>query len=362
MKKIVITGAGSAQSNGVINCLKSAGGSEFIIGIGSDPHDLNLCHADKKYLFPHSKSKTYKETLLKFLRDESPDFIHFQHDQELYIANSFLDEIKATGVDFFLPDREAINTCVFKHESWKKFVNAGIKVPRNLVINNSEDIHNAFEQLTGKNDKLWFRSMDIGGGGKGAFATDSLDEASQLITRVNGWGNYVAAELLSEDTVTWLSIWHKGKLVVAQTRIRKGWAHSALSVSGVTGVTRVGETFSDSEIDRIAKDSIFAVSDIPNGVYGVDMAYDFNGVPNPTEINIGRFFTTVEFFAKAGINFPAIYKDIALYGIHPNLSNNINPLENGLLWIRGMDCEPILTSRSKINKDIDFNYSPIDSI
>ena len=30
-----------------------------------------------------------------------------------------------------------------------------------------------------------------------------------------------------------------------------------------------------------------------------------NGVPNPTEINISRFFTTVRFFTEAGINFPA---------------------------------------------------------
>jgi carbamoyl-phosphate synthase large subunit len=37
---------------------------------------------------------------------------------------------------------------------------------------------------------------------------------------------------------------------------------------------------------------------------GVDMAYDRNNVPNPNEINISRFFTTVLFFTEAGLNMP----------------------------------------------------------
>ncbi|GAB7266165.1 hypothetical protein DZS_09990 [Dickeya ananatis] len=46
--KIVITGAGSAQSNGVINSLLMANDGEEIIGLGSDPADLMLCKAHKK--------------------------------------------------------------------------------------------------------------------------------------------------------------------------------------------------------------------------------------------------------------------------------------------------------------------------
>jgi phosphoserine aminotransferase len=40
------------------------------------------------------------------------------------------------------------------------------------------------------------------------------------IEKHNGWGDFVAAELLTPDTVTWLSLWHEGELIVAQTRIR----------------------------------------------------------------------------------------------------------------------------------------------
>ena len=68
------------------------------------------------------------------------------------------------------------------------------------------------------------------------------------------------------------------------------------------------------------------MSDKPHGIFGVDMAYDRNGVPNPTEINISRFFTTVRFFTEAGLNLPRIFRDIGLEGKLPDLPRKINPL------------------------------------
>jgi carbamoyl-phosphate synthase large subunit len=78
------------------------------------------------------------------------------------------------------------------------------------------------------------------------------------------------------------------------------------------------------------------------------MTYDKAGVPNPTEINISRFFTTVYFFTKAGLNMPEIFKDIELYKKFPTLNRKINPLPDGLVWIRSMDREPLLTTMEEI--------------
>jgi carbamoyl-phosphate synthase large subunit len=158
--------------------------------------------------------------------------------------------------------------------------------------------------------------------------------------------------MLTKDTVTWLSIWHEGKLVVAQTRIRKGWTHGNRTLSGVTGVTKVGQTYSSAKVDEIAHNAIFAIDEKPHGIYGVDMAYDEEGIPNPTEINISRFFTTVLFFTEAGLNMPKIFKDIALYGEFPKLAKTINPLPDGLLWLRGMDTKPRLMTSAEIEKEM----------
>ena len=63
-------------------------------------------------------------------------------------------------------------------------------------------------------------------------------------------------------------------------------------------------TVSDPVVDDIAQRAIRAINPEPSGIFGVDLTYDRDGVPNPTEINIGRFFTTHQFFTAAGLNMP----------------------------------------------------------
>src|SRR5665811_74261 len=206
------------------------------------------------------------------------------------------------------------------------------------------DLRRAFERL---GDTIWIRAVE-GGGGRGALPTNDFDFARAWIDRFNGWGTFAAAELLTKDTVTWLSIWYHGDLVVAQGRRRRSWNFGNRTLSGVTGITGVGETCSDPQVDRVAQDAILSIDPRPHGIFGVDMTYDAGGHPNPTEINIGRFFTTHYFFTKAGLNMPKIYCDIALNGKFPSLQKRINPLPDGLIWIRGMDVQPVLTTRIEL--------------
>lgn len=351
MTRIIVTGAGSAQSNGVINSLLKYG-KDTIIGLGSDSSDLMLSKAHIKYLMPHSKDASYKQALLAVIKDTKPQMIHFQHDMELAVALKFKAEIESAGVKMLVPDYETIDTCVHKYKSWISFKNAGITVPENIIINNKNELKLAFELLGNDDGRIWLRSSLIGGGGKGSLPTNDFFEATEWIDKHDGWGSFIAAELLTDRTVTWLSIWKDGELVVAQSRKRHSWAHSALSLSGVTGVTKVGETCSDDFVDSVGVASVKAVSSKPSGIYGVDMTYDINGIPNPTEINISRFFTTIEFFTEAGLNMPGILRDLVIEGKPPQLNKKINPLPDGMLWLRGMDCLPVLTSQKEIDSTL----------
>jgi hypothetical protein len=354
MKKILIAGAGGAPSEGVINSLLKSKKNEIIIGMGSEPTDLVLSNALEKYYVPYADSSEYKDSLLNLLETIKPDLVHFQNDLEIYHASLLRDDIHKLGIKTFMPDHDVIDTCVHKYKTYLKCVEAGIKVPRNIMINNEEDLKLAFSELADEDGKIWLRASSIGGGGKGALPTNDFIFAKGWIDRYDGWGDFVAAEMLTPDTVTWLSIWHEGELVVAQSRIRKGWTHGNRTVSGVTGVTKVGQTFSDPEVDRISIATVKAVSSKPHGIFGVDMAYDKSGVPNPTEINISRFFTTVLFFTEAGLNLPEIFKDIILYNEFPSLEKNINPLEDGLLWLRGMDTKPRLMTSDQLKAEVIF--------
>ena len=74
--------------------------------------------------------------------------------------------------------------------------------------------------------------------------------------------------------------------------------------------------------------------------------------PNPTEINISRFFTTILFFTQAGLNMPEIVRNIALKNEFPSLEKKINPLPDGLFWMRGMDTLPRLMTQKEIDQTL----------
>ncbi len=353
MAKILIAGAGGAPSEGAIQSLLQAGG-DTVIGTGYKPSDLVLSAAERKFYIPYANAPEYRDSLLQLLQRERPDLIHFQNDLEIFHASQLRGEIEAAGTRVFMPPHEVIDTCVHKYASYLAFQAAGVPVPRNAMIHNEDDLRAAFADLGGADGKIWLRASSIGGGGKGSIPTSDYALAKAWIDHYKGWGDFVAAEMLTPDTITWLSIWYEGELVVAQSRERRGWTHGNRSISGVTGVTKVGVTCDKPQATEIAIAACKAVMPRPHGIFGVDMAYDRQGVPNPTEINISRFFTTVRFFTEAGLNLPAIFKDLALYGKAPQLAKKINPLPNGLLWLRGMDVVPRLMTAEDMQRAIVF--------
>jgi len=349
MSKILIAGAGGAPSEGVIRSLLEDNRDE-IIGMGSEPTDLILSAAQKKFVIPYASASDYKTKLFTILKAEKVDLFHCQNDAEIFEVSKLHNEITNLGVKLFMPTHTVIDTCVNKHKSYLKWIENGVKVPRNIIIKNENDLKRAFNELANGEGFIWIRFISIGAGGKGALPTNDYEFAKRWIDRYQGWGEFAAAEMLTPHTVTWLSIWHEGELIVAQTRKRMGWTHGNRTLSGVTGVTKVGMTCSDEIVNRVAMDSILAIDNKPHGIYGVDMAYDRNDFPNPTEINISRFFTTILFFTKAGLNMPKIFKDIALYNEFPSLEKKINPLPDGLMWMRGMDTAPLLITENDMHE------------
>lgn len=350
MEKILITEVGAAPSENLIKSWKMAEQKEEIIGVSRNPFQLFSSLADSKRHIPYeySFSSSYKNSLLALLEKDKPGLVVFMSDREILEASKFRDDIEETGTKIFMPSHDVIENCTDKYRSYKIWEAEGIKVPKTLEIRDKKDLRQAFDQLGNSEGKVWLRST-IGAGGKGALPTNDYEFSKNWIDLYNGWGSFTASELLqSEKTVTWLSIWYEGELVVAQTRRRKSWGFGNRTLSGVTGITSVGETYSDEQVNRIAKDTIFSIDPKPHGVYGVDMTYDQNNIPNPTEINM-RFFTTSHFFTEAGLNMAQIYKDIVLYNKFPTIDKKINPLPDGLLWLRDMDREPILTTQKEIN-------------
>jgi carbamoyl-phosphate synthase large subunit len=338
IKRILIGGAGGAPALSFIRSLRKSREKFYLIGVTCNKYDLckSIGLVDKYFLVPPAKDEQdYVPVMKQIVKEAKPHFLHVQNDEEVCVVSKYRDEL---GVKTFLPRHEVIETCQDKFKSTLAWKEAGLKVPRTFLINNEKDLNEAFRKIKGK---VWVRAIS-GAFGKWSLPTDNLNFARHWIDHYRGWGNFSVAEYLSPDSITWLSIWKDGELIVAQGRKRLYWEFANRSVSGVTGITGTGVTVSDKKLDDLAIKAIKAIDDRPNGIFGVDMTYNKDGVPNPTEINIGRFFTTHQFFTEAGLNMPYIYLKLAFDEKLPVIKKKINPLPNGLAWVRGMDVEPVL--------------------
>lgn len=346
MKRILVLGAGGSPATNFIRSLRSVREKFYIVGTDADKYYLMRSEADKNYLVPWIKDKTYFAVMQTIIKKEKIAFIHIQTDNELRFFGEHRAEIPAR---LFLPNQHVIEICQDKYLSFEKWKQAGIKVPDTMIVTTKEDLQKAFEKFGGK---IWLRATS-GAGGRGSFPTNDFKTAVAWLDFQKGWdGTFTAAELLTPHSVTWMSLWHNGELVVAQGRKRLYWELAKISPSGITGATGAGLTVSDKVLDKIAQQTIFAIDQKPHGLYGVDLTYDDNGIPNPTEINIGRFFTTHHFFTQAGVNMPYIYLKLAFNERVPKITRRINPLPNGLVWIRGMDFKPVLTTEKKIEANV----------
>lgn len=342
MKRILVTASGGAPALGFVRSLRDAPEPFYIVGCDGNEYNLMRSETDEKILIPKATDKNYIPFLKKTIKEKKVDFIHCQPDIEVGIVSKHRDEL---GTRTFMPRQKTIDILRNKAESYRYWKEGGLKVPRTMLVSNAQDLKNAFDQL-GKD--LWLREIE-GAAGKGSLASPTFELAREWINMCKGWGRYTAAEKLTNKTITWMSIYKDGDLVVAQGRKRLYWEFSNRTQSGVTGITGTGMTVSDSVLDEIAQKAIFAIDKKPNGIFSVDLTYDKDGIPNPTEINIGKFFTTHYFFTKAGLNMPYIYLKLAFGEPVLEIPKKLNPLPDGLLWVRGMDKEPLLTTVKEID-------------
>lgn len=321
--------------------LRAAPEQVYIVGTDMNAHTLMRAETDARHLVPAVDDPAYLHVIRQIVSEEGIDFVHAQNDAELAFLSDHRDEL---GTMTFLPARETVALCQDKFASYVRWRAAGLRVPETMLIEHERDLRDAFAGFGGR---VWLRATG-GAGGRGSLATDDLATATSWIEFNRGWGEFTAAKLLEPDSVTWMSIWHHGELVVAQARLRLYWELARISPSGITGVTGAGLTVRDPKLDDVALAAVAAIDARPHGLFGVDLTYDADGIANPTEINIGRFFTTHHFFTVLGLNMPWIFVQLAFGEDSPQIEAQLSPLPPGMVWIRGVDFEPVLVHESEL--------------
>lgn len=341
MKRVLVTGAGGSAATNFIRSLRQAPEEFYIVGSDASEYYLMRAETDARYLVPSATEPDFLAVINEIIRRESVELVHLQSDVEV---NFFSENRESVMARTFLPAKDTVRLCQDKYLSYRRWHDAGLKVAQTLLVENDEDLRCAFEEFGGS---VWLRAT-TGAGGRGSLPARDYDTARTWLDLQKGWGHFTAAELLEPSSVTWMSIWHQGELVVAQGRRRLYWELGKIAPSGVSGATGGAVTYSDPGLDEIAIAAVRAIDTRPEGLFGVDLTYDRSGTPNPTEINIGRFFTTHHFFTELGLNMPYIFAKLAFGEAPPAVAEKLNPLRDGMVWIRGIDFIPVLSSMDEM--------------
>ncbi len=338
MSRILLTGAGGSAAYNFLDALNQSGERHYVVATDIKPYHLEMIDADKKFLIPPVTSPAYLPAINKLIESEQIDFVHPQPDVEVAFLSKHAPKLKAKT---FLPSSKVVDLCHDKMAFNKRLMARKVAVPKAHHITDKVSLERALKDLLKIQPKVWLRATR-GAGSKASLPVNNMYQADAWVDywknfRGLTYSDFMASEFLPGHEFAWQSLWFNGQLITSQARERIEYIFGNLTPSGQTSSPSVAKTVNRDDINEIGQAAVRAVSDKPHGVFCVDMKEGHDGVPKVTEINIGRFFTTSNFFAHAGLNMPAMYLELGTSGQLRKKPKQLNPLPDNLYWVRMID-------------------------
>lgn len=350
---VFLTGAGGSATENVLDSLRKAGTKYRVIGADVSPIKLHLSSAFEKCLIPLAKSPDYLGALNSAIKYFGAQILHVQPDPEVRVVGAERSQIDA---QIFLPTQGALDLAGDKSAFANAMAQHKIPVPESIAITNRESIIDIVDEMLNRHERVWIRAR-VGAGARGSLPVST---GKQALAWIDWWieekqmnaADFMAAEMLPGREFAFQSIWQDGELIAGQARERVEYLYGFLTPSGQTSTPAVARTVSDKRITDLALSAIRGLDERPHGVYCADIKESASGAPMVTEINAGRFFTTSNFFATAGVNMP----DMAMRAASGEKLQKVglSPLDDDLYWIRMVDMEYKLIPGHELDKWIRF--------
>ncbi len=342
LKQILVTGAGGSAGINFVASLRMAEEPLRIVGADINRWHLELPDVDSAYVVPRCSDPLYINYINRVIRKERIELVHAQPDMELEVISDHRDELDART---FLPDAETVRYCHDKIETNRRLRMKGVPAPDSFLVDKIGDLPSLLGKLRGPSGIVWVRAVR-GAGSRAALPVRTVRQAREWIhywrtMRALESRDFMISEYLPGREFAFQSLWNRGELVTSQARERLEYVFGNLSPSGQSSSPSVAVTVSDDRVNAVSESAIRAITSKPHGVFCVDLKENVQGVPAVTEINVGRFFTTSNFFAKLGCNMPYMMVCLAFDERIPDLPR-YNAVPPGYMWIRLMDAGPIL--------------------
>ncbi len=263
--------------------------------------------------------------------------MHAQPDGEVAFLARHRDDVDAAT---FLPRTETVDLCQDKARFADAIRAAGLPSPEFFHVESEDDLREETARILGGHAKAWVRAVR----GAGARASLPVTTPEQAVSWMRYWvetrglepRDFMVTQFLPGREFAFQSLWQEGRLVTSQARERVEYLFGSLVPSGQTSTPSVARTVRRDDVNELAIAAIHALDPNATGIFCADLKEDERGVPLLTEINAGRFFTTSNFFAVAGLNMPYEYVRLGLGETAGELPER-DGLEEGLYWVRMID-------------------------
>ncbi|MGE0025716.1 MAG: hypothetical protein AB7O78_01750 [Thermoleophilia bacterium] len=356
MKRVLVLGAGGPAGVNFIRALRIAPEPYWISAWDENPHHLHWPDADETYLAPPA-GLALADRLAGYCDVMCIDLVVAQPDPLVKFLARFAGRLSATTC---LPSEAVIDRCQSKRSSQVAWCRAGL-TSGSVQIESVELGLNLAASTFGY--PYWLRAAS-GAGGRGSTLVEDRYQAEAWIAywraRRCGW-DFIAEEYLPGANLAFTSVWRAGELLGSYVRERLEYIYPGASPSGITGTSAVCRTVHHQAANEAAAAAVRAVDPMPNGVYCVDLKEDAGGVPRPTEINAGRFFTICDLPAHLGANLVDLYVRAALDLELPDVAP-FDCVPAGFVWARHIDCPAVLVREDSVEQvHVEFQNGDINA-
>ncbi|MCL5788455.1 MAG: hypothetical protein M1357_01410 [Candidatus Marsarchaeota archaeon] len=345
--RVLVTGAGGIAGVNFVRALRAASFNPYIVGTDFNRYYINFPDLDRRYLSPRHDDPSFVQRVASIVESERIAFVHPQPSSEASVLAGARGQI---GAKTFLPRSEVFRVGQDKLATQQVLYSAGVPVAKSYSPKLADEVYNAFREL---GSPLWVRARH-GAGGRLSLLCATAEEALHWIKLWTLRGvpadEFVLQEYLPGRNMAWDSLWRKGKLVTSYCRERLEYPFKHISPSGITGTPSVARTIVDERVNEVSYKAVLAVDPEPDGAYSVDVKESSEGTPCITEVDAGKFHSTMPLWGYVAVKHMGLpwYANLAdLYvtlGMDEDAGDppKFNLLPESYYMIRNIDCGVLL--------------------
>jgi carbamoyl-phosphate synthase large subunit len=328
--------------------LKASKRDYYVAGTDFSKYYIEFPDVNERYLTPKHDDPTFVSRVSAIARKERADFIHPQPSSEALVLSSHRKELPAPVL---LPPQRVMDVAHDKQQTHVRLRAEGIPVAGTKIVRRVQDLKAAFKEMR---PPLWVRARH-GAGGRLSLMCKTAAEAENWIElwvrKGTPISEFMIQEYLPGRNVAWDSIWKDGELITSYCRERLEYPFKHITPSGITGTPSVARSIHDKRVDRIAENAVRAISPKPSGAFSIDVKEDSDGRPRVTEVDAGKFHTTMPLWGYVALRHLKLpwYSNLADLYVRLGLGEEVDGevprydlIPSGYYMIRNIDSGVLL--------------------